>query len=160
MAEGSWLNIFSSRRLWTSSRRSSATRVRSPASRDGDHCTEASRSCSMASLNGYMAWPGRAAAEAMVAGARTSAAASTTAAHPAAHVPAAGLGAAGHPDHRGRAVEDLLQVPVGHRRVQPVGGQLGPEGVGRLGQRAKLVGELDRTPVQQGVELVVEPVRL
>ena len=34
----------------------------------------------MASFSGYMAWPGRAAAEAMVAGARTRAAASTTAA--------------------------------------------------------------------------------
>jgi hypothetical protein len=33
----------------------------------------------MASLNGYMAWPGRLAAEAMVAGARTRAAASAIA---------------------------------------------------------------------------------
>ena len=51
-------------------------------------------------------------------------------------------------------------MPVGHRRVQLQGGQLGPEGVGRLHQRGKLVGELDRTPVQQGVELVVELVWL
>src|SRR4029453_11568323 len=56
-ALGSWLNILSSIRSWTSSRRSSATRVRSPASRDGDHWTEAMRSCSMASLKGYMACP-------------------------------------------------------------------------------------------------------
>ena len=78
-ALGSWLNIRRLTRLSTSSRRFPATRVRSSASRAGDHCTEAMRTCSMASLNGYMAWPGRAAAEAMVAGARTRAAARATA---------------------------------------------------------------------------------
>ena len=51
-------------------------------------------------------------------------------------------------------------MPVGHLGVQLVGGQLDPEGVGHLGQRGKLVGELDGAPVKQGVELVVEPVRL
>ena len=38
--------------------------------RAGDHWTEATRTSSMARLKGYMAWPGRAAAEAMVAGTR------------------------------------------------------------------------------------------
>ena len=41
-------------------------------------------------------------------------------------------------------------------RVELVGGQLGPETVGRLGQRGKLVGELDRAPVEQRVELIVQ----
>ena len=50
-------------------------------------------------------------------------------------------------------------MPVGHLGVELEGGQLGPEGVGRLHQRRKLVGELDRTPVEQGVELIVQLVR-
>ena len=47
-------------------------------------------------------------------------------------------------------------MAVGHPGVELVGGQLGAEAVGRLGQRGKLVGELDRTPVEQGVELIVQ----
>jgi hypothetical protein len=47
-------------------------------------------------------------------------------------------------------------VTVGHLGGQLVGGQLDPEDIGRLHQRGKLVGELDRAPVEQGVELLVQ----
>ena len=80
--------------------------------------------------------------------------------HPAAHVPAAHRLAHRQLDDRARALQDPLQVAVGHPRVQLVGGQLGPEAVGRLHQRGKLVRELDRTPVEQGVELIVQLVWL
>ena len=64
--------------------------------------------------------------------------------------------------------ENLAEAAASDAAVDPEdlaiarleGGQLVPEAVGRLHQRGKLVGELDRTPVEQGVELIVEPVWL
>ena len=110
----------------------------------------------MASLNGYMAWPGRAAAEAMVAGARTRAAARATATtRRRTSQPPAGR-RTGSWTTVPEPSKDPLQVAVGHPGVELVGGQLGAEAVGDLGQRGKLVGELDRTPVEQGVELIVQ----
>ena len=114
----------------------------------------------MASLKGYMAWPGRAAADAMVAGARTRAAARATAAtRRRRSQPLA--------SRRGGSWTTVAEPCRTRSRCRSAtagsssqGGQLGPEGVGRLHQRGKLVGELDRTPVQQGVELVVQLVWL
>jgi hypothetical protein len=111
----------------------------------------------MATFSGYMAWPGRAAAEAMVAGARTSAAA-TTAAAPA--TPAGDVGPLRQRHDRRGAVEDPRQVSVGDLGVELIGSQLDPKGVGRLHQRHELIGQLDRAPVQQGVQVVVPLVRL